>query len=172
MTEDPNKRLSLDEILDLVSKVARDEDAGADRFRALKMLASMKSADVMIPPPMTDADIIERLGRLMKSAGPELCQIAYRKAHPKTRKGSDIAPRVLPDDLPDHIKEQASRTRSIKMLYHDFPEVKRSGYPPGYPQRESLLIQQEWCQRTAAGILLGREQRKVDDAPGPRAEDP
>jgi hypothetical protein len=169
MTEEIKKRLSLDEILDLVSGVARDEAAGADRFRALKMLASMESAAVVLPVPLTDAEVIERIGRIMKSAGATLCQIAYRQVFPRTRQG-ELAPRLMLGDLPDHVRDQASRCTSLKMLYHVCPEVKRSGMPPGFPQRGSLMAKQEWCQGVAAKILLDREQSKVDETPGPRAE--
>lgn len=168
MSDKPT-RLSLDEILDLVSGVARDDAAGADRFRALKMLASMNSAAVVLPPPQNDEEFVERIARNMRCGTPHQSQLAYRMAFPRTRYGQDIAPRMMLGDLPEHVREKASRVTSLKILYHDCPGTKRSGHPPGYPQRGSMMAKQEWCQKAASEYFLWEEQKKLDDTPGPGA---
>jgi hypothetical protein len=164
---DRPRRLSLDEILDMVSQVARDDESGADRFRALKMLASMESAAVVLPAPLTDAEMIDRVARVSKGAGLKLAELGFRKAFPQARRGSDMAPVMSLEQLDPGILAQASKVVSIKMLYRAFPEVKRSGTPPGYPRTGSLAARQNWCQRIAAQLILDREQQRADDATGP-----
>lgn len=61
-------RLSLDEIQQLLTDIARNGE-GADKFRALKMIATMNSAQAALPDPVSDADIVGRLVRLLKAAG-------------------------------------------------------------------------------------------------------
>lgn len=158
MSEAPvKKRLSLDEILDRVSEIAQSE-SGPDGFRALKMLASMEQATVVIPPPLEDWEVVDRMMRLMHGAGPQLTQAAYARAFPK------IAKKVLEEkraDLSKATREQraeAHKITSLKLLNRKYPECKVKGTPKGYPQRGSVAQKVRWCQDTALKIMLEREE--------------
>jgi hypothetical protein len=137
-----------------------------DQFKALKMLAAAKSSAVVLPEPMSDHDIVERISRLHTAAGPELTRLAYRKSFPR---GIDIdeTPSMTLNTLPPEVRGEAAKIVSIKMLYRAFPQVKRGGQPPGYPRAGSLAAQQDWCQRTAAQLILDREQARVNGTPKP-----
>ena len=166
--ETKSTRLSVDEILDMASAIARDEEAtGADRMRAMKMVSSINTSAVILPEPLKDPEVIERLARLDKAAGLHLAKLAFRKAFPHAKQGEDLAPVLTLEQLPPEVLAEASKIISVKTLYRAFPEVKRSGTIPGFPRRGSLAAQQNFCQRVAAQLILDREQRKIDGGEAP-----
>jgi hypothetical protein len=69
--------LSMDDIIAMVTEIARDDGAGADRFRALKFLSSQKETSNAIPDPLDEQEILNRLHRIMLPAGKYICQRAY-----------------------------------------------------------------------------------------------
>jgi hypothetical protein len=160
---DPKKRKSLDDIIQDLTEISDDRESGPDRFRALKMLANMEGAQVNIPAPLKDGEIVSRLSVLMKAAGPDLCQVAFARAFrfPKKQRVSD-APQMATEDLPPEIIARAQRIRTLKQLYKEFPEIKRPGYLPGYPQGRSFEVKQEWVRRTAEKLYLDREQAQAN----------
>ncbi len=161
----PKKPMSAEEVRSKIEELARSGE-GADQRWALRTLHAEESGAVTLPTPLTDAEVLERTCRIMKSAGQILSQLAYRQTFPKSKLGGELAPRMLLNDLPEHIREKAMQVTTLRILYRDFPDVKRPGMPPGYPQKSSLLARQEWCQRTAANLLLEQEQKKLDETPG------
>lgn len=166
----PPKRMTLDEVMASVTEIAQDADAGADRFRALKMLASQNTAAAVLPDPMQNGELIDRLARLMKGAGVDICQLAYQRAFPQAVDSVASAPKLQMADLPPEIMAQVQKVRSIKSLYRYFPEIKRPGFPPGYPVGRGAALQLEWLRRYAGKILLDREQAKVDANAAAQAE--
>lgn len=75
-------RMTVDEALDTLSEIARDPKAGADRFRALKIVSGAQTATVVLPEPMTEAEKIECGTRFIKGLGPTLTHICFQKAFP------------------------------------------------------------------------------------------
>lgn len=151
--------MTLDEILAEVTAIAKDPDAGADRFRALKMLASSETAAVAIPDPAKEVDITVRLARLMLGAGVRLTQIAYVKAFPWRTRAIQAGPVVKYEDAAPELVEESKRFTSLKMLNKYFPEGKVLGTPKGYPVGRSIAMKIEWCQHQALKMLVERQER-------------
>jgi hypothetical protein len=157
------KPLSLDEAIGLISEIARHGE-GADRLRALKEIRLMaaETGSVTLPDPMSDQEVIERLARLMRAAGHTVSQLAYRKAYPHAKRPvNHAAPKVLETDVEI---DRSKLPVSLKQLYRMFPEIKRSGVPPGYPRGKGLLVVKKWCQEKAIQMIIDREQHRVDVA--------
>lgn len=158
--------LSIDEIMGMVSQIAQDPDAGADRFRALKMLASAGQANVMLPEPLTLEEARARLTRLMKPLGTDMVRICYHEAFPThTTKPITAPPVVISDDLPAEVKFIATKCRSIRALYRHIPELKRNGMLPGFPLGAGAAVKAKWCQEQAVKALLDREKAKYTAEP-------
>jgi acetolactate synthase regulatory subunit len=160
VTETVNRHMSMDEILEQLSAKGRDPDAGADQFRALKMLASMDTASVAINPPMSQEELVARVARILRGVGMHVCQLAHHQAFPKN-KHSFEAPVLDSQDLTEKDREDAAKVRTLKLLYRKFPEVKRPGFPPGYPAGKGLVAQQAWCQNAALKAMIDRRQREA-----------
>ena len=157
------KPLGLDEAIGLISDIARHGE-GAERFRALKEIRAMaqEAGDTTLPDPLTDQEVIERLGRLMKAAGPTACQFAYRAAFPATQRPLKVtAPKVVLNDI---LVDRSTLPVNLKQLYRMFPEIKRSGQPQGYPHGKGLAVVKKWCQDKALRMLMDREQARIDEA--------
>lgn len=160
---DTKKPMDLDEILGIISEIARHGD-GADRFRAIKVLKDLvqESGSSGLPDPMDDKEAVERMARLMKAMGPMGTQFAYRKAYPNAKvKLENSKPRVLLSYL--NIDEGRLPT-TLKALNRMFPDIKRGGFPSGYPLNKGLEAQKKWCQNHARNIILNREQEAVNGA--------
>lgn len=155
------KPLSIDDVMEKISDIAGDRD-NRDQFKALKMLAAAKSSSVVLPEPLSDGEVIERLFRLMRPAGMDLCQIAYRKAFQGRMSNIEDKPTLLIGDLSDEMKAQVKKVTSLKVFYKVFPEMKAPGIPKGYPSGKGMERQRGWLQRMSAKILLDREQANLD----------
>lgn len=159
MSEEP-KRIGLDEALELISDIARNGE-GADRFRALKVVMAQESSSSQLPPPLGDVEIIERLSRLIRAAGPMASQLAYRKAFPASKRPINFAaPKLLTSDVPgiDPLK----LPKTLRALYRMFPEIKRPGVPKGFPVSAGMAVKAEWCAKEARKMIMDREQQKLD----------
>lgn len=157
---DPQQpRLTLDDILDIASQIARDPSAGADRFRAMKMVADSQVATASLPRLGSDQDIVDRLARLMKGSGIRLTQLAYVRAFPSSRyAGMSGGPSTYVSARPELV-ERAKKITSLKVLNRNFPEYKVNGVPKGFPTGRSVEAKVKWCQEQALKILVEREQR-------------
>jgi hypothetical protein len=154
--------LTIDEILSMVSEIARDTEAGADRFRALKMLASAGSASVVLPEPLDDNEMVDRIARIMKSSGKDIVKRAWTHAfHQQSSDAMLESPRLHANDIPAFLRARAMSVKSLKKLYPEFPEVKRPGFPPGYPAGKGISVQTAWCQDMSLKILLERENQRL-----------
>jgi hypothetical protein len=175
---DPKKRLTLDEILDEISEVARNGE-GADKFRALKMLRDQETGGIALPAPLNDEDRIEQASMVLESLGPIGAQFAYRRAFPMAKRPvQHSAPRVLMSDL---MVDESVLPHNLKEFNRMFPELKKHGFPPTYPQHSGMAKKREWCIKQARKILLDRKQAgldaaainaKEDDEPGSPADLP
>jgi hypothetical protein len=153
--------LTLDEIMGMVTEIAKDPDAGADRFRALKMLATTDTATVSIPPPMTQEELVARTSRILHGVGLHIAQLSFHQAFKTTKASPFDAPVLDSKDLTSEDREMAAKVRTLKSLYKKFPEVKRPGFPPGYPAGRGMVAQQAWCQNAALKAMIDRKQAEA-----------
>lgn len=161
MTDKPT-RMTMEEIDQALTEMGRDPDAGADRFRALKMLRVDGGLAQTLPEPMAEGEVIRRLQTLIQAAGTEISKIAFARAFPTKREQSiDDAPLVHTKDLSPEILDKVKKITSLKLLYRAFPEVKRHGVPKGYPSGRGMAIQLEWLRRAAARLYLDRANDEV-----------
>lgn len=171
--EPEKKRYTADEIEQFLHEIAADPDAGADRFRAIKMLRGETEADEA--KLLDDSELLEFLVMEMKSCGYQMVQIAYKKAFPNHKAVNFAEPKIDESMISKEALERVRRCISLKRLYKMYPEVKRSGFPPGYPVGRSLEVIKEWLQRMAMKIELDREQAVIGprtDAPGENEDRP
>jgi hypothetical protein len=169
--ENKRKRVSVDEALDILSEIARDEEAGADRFRALKIVTQAQSANIVLPEPMSEAEAIERGVRFAKGLGLELLRICARKAYPNAKLFEAPAPVLNESILTKEDWEMIKSCRTHRMLNRLFPHLKRSGVWPGYPKGRSPEIQVGWCQDQCKRILIGQRQKELDNPVGEITDD-
>jgi hypothetical protein len=165
------KRMSMDDLIDSLNIMAQDNDAGPDKFRALKMLASMNSTAITVPAPLTGDEVIDRLARLIRAAGRVAAQLAFVRAFPADSKRSEgtrsaitDAPKVSADHLTPEDIARVKKIRGLKRFYKEFPEMKRPGFPPGYPVGRGREIQEDWIRRQATKILVDRAQAAANQA--------
>jgi hypothetical protein len=150
---------TLDEVIGIVSEIARDE-TDRDRFKALKMLTSLNQSVAAIPAPLTDDEIVERISRLMKGVGAKLCRKAYRKTYPLTDR-TPIFDKEEIEDLGPFIKQKVKNLKTLKQYNRMFPEVAKGGVPPGYPLGAGPEAQMEWVQRAATNIFIERRRKEI-----------
>lgn len=160
MAEPKRRSMSFDEIIVEMEDIAKNGE-GADKFRALKTLMAQEAGSAVLPEPLSDDEIIERLSRMIKAAGPSASQLAYRRAYPAAKRPIyHAAPKITEADVAPI--DPLSLPRSLKELYRHFPEVKKPGIPTGYPVHGGMAVQKEWVQKQARRMLLDREQKRHD----------
>ena len=153
-------KISFEEAMELMSDIARNGE-GADKFRALKLVMSQETSGSVLPDPLNDSEVIDRLARLMKATGPTASQMAYRRAFPhSSRPVTHAAPKVKASDIPPIDKDKLPK--NLRELYRMFPEIKKPGIPMGYPAGSGLAVKKEWCNKQAIKMLIDREQSRVD----------
>lgn len=159
--KEPKRRMTFDEAREEIAEIARNGE-GADKFRALKMVMAEQSTSVILPDPLSPEERLDRLIRVMQPCGTLACQHAYRKAFPSSKKEiQERHVKIGNDDLA--VFSKAILPTTLKQLYRKYPEVKRSGFPPGYPQRGGLEAKAEYCRQQALRIERDREQAKLND---------
>ena len=157
------KQMDLDEAVRILTDIARNGE-GAERFRALREIRMMaqETETSVLPDPLTDQEVIERIGRLDRAAGTTLSQMAYRWAFPNAKRPiQHAAPKVLTDDI---VIDRSTLPVNLKQLYRMFPEIKRPGVPQGYPMGKGLAVVKRWCQDKALQMLVDKEQNRLDVA--------
>lgn len=153
-------KMTMDDIQKELETMAKDPEAGADKFRALKMLASMTTSASVIPEPYEEQEVLARLVRVMRPAGSGLCQIAYQKAFAK--QGGSITA-TLPPKAKDHdlSDEELGRVpRTLRQFYRRFPELKGPGYPKGYPAGRGVELKLAWLREQTIKILTDRKNEE------------
>ena len=157
------KVMTFDEIVAGISELAQNGE-GAAKTQAYRLLLSLGGGNAAtIPEPKTEAELLERLARLMKACGPHLCQRAFQRAFPKV--ADDVwTPPLLSedevdyDDLPTTIPQLRKWCRK-----HNFPLLNaKGGFPKGYPVGRGGIVQAEWIKRAAKKIMLDFEQARVE----------
>ena len=159
------RRMSMDEIMAEMNRIAQDP-GNRDQFKALKALAADENGGVILPPPLSDGEMIEMLKRVMRTCGMEASRIAYRRAFRRTDSTIETAPQTIIGDIPDHLKEKIKKIRTMKSFNKMFPELKQGGVPKGYPSRRGPEVKTAFLQKLAARILMDREQRILDAQSG------
>lgn len=155
-------KMTLVDIHNELEAIAKDPDAGADKFRALKMLASMSSNTNAIPEPLHEQEIVARLVRVMRPAGMGLCQIAYKRAF----QGGKGTLSSLPVKAKDHDlseEELGKVPRTLKQFYRRFPELKSSGFPSGYPVGRSVELKRAWLREQTIKVITDRKNETLRD---------
>lgn len=153
-------KLSMDEILAIVTEIARDPESGADRFRALKMLATTGDSNAAISPPLSHDELVARVARVIHGVGLHIAQLAFHQAFPTTKANPLDSPQLDTGDLTEAEREMCAKVRTLKVLYRKFPEVKRNGFPPGYPVGKGLIAQTAFCQNMAIKAMVDRKQKQ------------
>lgn len=162
MTVDPvpGKVLSLTEIMEGLSDLARNGE-GAQKAAAYRMLLGANSTAATLPPPLSAQEIDTRLIRIMKMVGIHRVQASYRKAFPHaTTRHRPL--QINPADL--ELPADYKYPKTVRELYKMFPEYKRHGFPPGFPVGKGVLIQREWLKDMAIKILTMKMQKEEDEA--------
>jgi len=157
------KRRSIEEITADIEAISQDSEH-RDQFKALRMLAAEKSSSVVLPEPMDDNEVIERIARLIKPAGAILAQIAFKRAFPYRPEVDKVVPKVGENHLTEEDRLIVLKCRSVKNLYRMFPELKKPGLPQGFPRGEDLEAKQAWCREAATKILVARQQARMKAA--------
>jgi hypothetical protein len=154
-------RMTMEEIDAALTEMGRDPEAGADRFRALKMLKVDAAASVIRTEELEDGEIVKRFIRLFQAAGQDIPRIAYRKAFQTKLGDISDAPVLDLGVIPEEIMLKARKISSLKMLYKEFPEIKRPGTPRGYPAARGPAVQLEWIRRAAEKLYMDKEAAKI-----------
>jgi len=168
MTTESRPRVTVDEAMEILSDIARNGE-GAEKFRALKVIMAQETGSVTVPEPMNDEEKIETLSMLMEAMGPIGCQFAYRRAFPWAKEPVNNA--VIKVQAKMLEVDEKKLPKSIAALYRRFPEIKRPGFPRGYPVHKGLEEKKQWCQKEAMRILLDRKQAEVDPPPDMEDDD-
>lgn len=172
MTEEKRGTRSMDEILADIDAISSDPEH-RDQFKALKMLASTQSSAVVLPPPLGEKEIVERLMRVMRPSGPNLCQIAFSRSFPRDRlKTVEDSPKLTFENLSDESLAIIGRVSGLKSLYREFPAIKRHGIPAGFPSGRGVEAQLVWCKNMAKKMLLERERNMTKRPNGTEDEPP
>jgi len=160
-----SKVLTLEEIRLGLSDLAENGE-GAQRTQAYRMLMSMSGTEAVLPAPMTVSDIVARLVRINRGAGQKLCRIAYVRAFPRRTSQSTILKEALNDgDVEIAGIDTTNLPRTLKKFYQRYPEIKRHGFPKGYPVGKGIPEQQAWIRKASVRIELDKvEARKAEAA--------
>ena len=155
--------LSLEEILSGLSDLAKNGD-GAQQTQAYRMLLAQKGGTAAtLGEVLNDEDIVSRLARLMKPAGPELCKVAYHRAFRRAMDEISKAPRLTAELLPPDIIKQVEEITSMRALRRRWPILKGKGVIKGFPVGKGKTVQARWCQNQAIKILLDEEAEKMEE---------
>jgi hypothetical protein len=153
--------LSMDDILAGLSDLAENGDGG-QRVQAYRMLTSMNQTQASLPDPKPDIDMIARLSRLMKAAGHNLSQLAYKHAFPFSKGNAYDAPKIT--ETQANLKlDYTKLPKTLRQYYKMFPEVKHRGTPKGWPGRRGPEVQVEWLRQKSVQILVDRAQKEAEE---------
>jgi hypothetical protein len=157
--------MSMEDIKLGLSDMARNGE-GAQRAQAYRMLMNMESATVVLPPPLSYDEEIERLTRMIKAAGREKSQSAFHRAFPRDKAQIDDGDELSIHDMPPHIRFTSEHVTTLPKLYKMEPSIKpNGGQPSGYPKGRGKALQCKWCQHQAALILLERWRKDGGEEP-------
>lgn len=163
MSQDTNggndrKPLTPEEVRQLIEDVARSGE-GASQLRALLALSSEQVKESVLPAPLNEDEVIDRLSRLNVMAGIKCARLAMVRAFPKRIAASKLV-QSLAGKFADEI-DQTKLPRTLKALYRAYPEIRQPGYPKGFPVHGSPEKQKEWCHSVAIKIEVERKQSAV-----------
>lgn len=150
------KPRTIDEITQEIERIAFDPDAeGPAKLRALRLLQQDQGGvAISLPPPLTEEQMINRLGRVMKGCGTAICQRAYARTFPKAGTRIDAQVLFALSDVPEALRAQVSKIKTLWQLNQRFPNEKIPGVPKGYPMSAGALAKEAFVQRLAMERLL------------------
>lgn len=155
-------RLSMDEIMDLITEVARDGD-GADKFRALKLLHSMQSVTASLPSPKNDDEIQHYLKIIFPACGKENVDSARRHTFNLKADSMDMEVDEV-SGVPLDRRERINKIVTVRDFYNLFPWMKRRGVPKGYPGKSlGLARRTRWLRQRALDISLDEERAIAEE---------
>lgn len=162
--------LSVEQIEQMLSQIATT-GSGAQQVRALQLLQRARVAvpTIELPPPASDSQVIEWLGRMLASVGPMLGRLANQRAY-GTRQPAGARLKASLEQLPLETREQIKRITSLPTLYKLIPELKRPGRPLGYPAAGGPLQKRAFAQRLATQFYV--ERLNGEAAPSDVTTDP
>src|SRR5881628_2407509 len=116
---------SIDEIELRIREIA-DRGEGASQLRALQLLRNAKAADVQLPEPLSDEQIVSRLGRLMRGVGPERTILAWKLAFPRREHIDSYVDdvRANAEHLSTDTLKEIERIQDLRGLYRVCPELR------------------------------------------------
>lgn len=130
---------------------------GSDKRWALNKLSNKAEAEVILPPPLDEADIKRRLSRMMRGAGLALTKAAYIEAF-------QYAPieRLQQAVKVEHLSvvDQEMLPKTLRAFYKRYPHRKKAGMPVGYPQGD-VIKQMQWCQKESLAEERATQQAKA-----------
>ena len=147
---------TMDDVMAEIESIAFSVEGGADKMRALKILKDQQEASVFLPEPLGNVEKMQRLARLMRAAGSEFTREAWKYAFPTIRVYIDEIMKIDEVDLEREDHDLVARVHGLRSLYRLFPELKRSGYPSGFPAGRGKAVQKLWCQQQAIKALRDR----------------
>lgn len=156
--------LTLEEIESGLAELARTGE-GAQRTQAYRLLLGLSGSSVTLPEPLNETECIDRLARMMRSQGRDRVQKAWRKAWPTGVMAIETVHKQDDFELDDDDRALVEKVQGLKTLYRFFPEIRRSGFPPGYPQRRGKAVQKVWAQGEAIKILIDRKRLQFSTPP-------
>jgi hypothetical protein len=144
-----SKVLSMEDIRAGLSELAQNGE-GAQRTQAYRILMSMSGGDTALPDPLSTAEAIQRMRRLMRGFGLKMSRIAFIQEFPRVDglrklKYEDLSVEEMdvdPDSLPHNLATFRKR----------YPETVAKGTPKGYPKNGGMEEIKAWCRREAIKI--------------------
>ena len=165
--EETQKVLTLEQIMMGLSEMAQHGE-GAQRAAAFRLLMGASGANVSLPEPLTDREVVERLARLMRAFGKDTTRKAFSLAFPALKTRPWKAPEVSEGDI------DWSTFRfpvSIRHFYQKFPECKRPGRPKGFPIKGGLERKKAWLIEETKRIIMDRRQKEMESAAAQEREE-
>ena len=165
--------MTVDQIMEEINAIAGDPD-NRDQFKALKMLAAEKSSAVVLPDPLSDREVIDRMVRIVKPFGKEIWNIVGREAFEGRRSTADMYDKIKTrsEHLTLEQLEKIGRIRNVRDLYRQIPELKRDGVPKGYPKSKGEIVQQAWLRERATAHFIAVNNDRMNEPEKSKDETP
>jgi hypothetical protein len=150
---------SLEDVVQAIGEIAHDEDS-KERLKALSLLSKLNSGAPSVPPPLNEAETVERLARLMRAAGENITKKAFISLWPKRHPAVTV---YNAGEVDPEVEEAAAKVITLKLLRKHVPAMAHvRGLIRGYPAGSSAAEKAEWCQNQARKMLY--ERKRADSA--------
>lgn len=166
--------LSPDQIEALITKMAVHGE-GADQRWALKILRAERETEAVLPDPLTQDEVADRLARILRAIGTRAANSGYARFFNNRRVSPQTAANALKAE--DFKIDVESLPRTLKAMNRRYPELKpaKGGFPSGFPVGKGPLAQQEWVRKMSMKIEVDRARAAqlavIKDIEGYEAKD-